>query len=190
MTQDHSSHFAQNWLKEHGDALYSYALLQCKNEEQAGELVQETLLAAIESYQRFSGKSSLRTWLIGILKRKAIDQFRRSMRETAIDDLTPMESGVDKLIEQSFQSDGHWSFSLKEWGKPEQLLEQEQFSAQLNYCLSRLPLRLRQLFVLREIFDEKSEKVCQELQISATNLWTMLYRARMGLRHCIESHWK
>ncbi|QEP42650.1 sigma-70 family RNA polymerase sigma factor [Ectothiorhodospiraceae bacterium BW-2] len=190
MNQPQTAHFAQQWLQEHGDALYRYALLQCRTPHQAEELVQETLLAAIESYPNYSGKASIRTWLIGILKNKAIDYFRRCQRETLLEDESSDEQALDNLIDKSFKESGHWSANLKEWGDPEKMLQQGQFWQVIQLCLGHLPQRLQQIFLMKEIFEQKSENICQELQISATNLWTMLYRARMGLRHCFDNHWR
>jgi RNA polymerase sigma-70 factor (ECF subfamily) len=76
----------EQWLDEHGDVLYRYALLQFRDEHKAEEAVQETLVAALQSRDRFQGGSSVRTWLIGILKHKVLDQFRRESREAPLDE--------------------------------------------------------------------------------------------------------
>jgi len=139
--------------------LLRYALLQLRSPAQAEDAVQETLLAALEGRERFGGRSSLRTWLTGILKHKIIDQFRRQQRET------PLESPDDFAeetpgMEEFFAEDGHWSEPPQTWGDPGGLLQQDQFLQTL-----------------------------QDLKITPTNAWVMLYRARMGLRKCLELNW-
>ncbi|WON83831.1 sigma factor [Chromobacterium haemolyticum] len=61
--------------------LFRYALAQLREKDAADEVVQETLLAALESRASFSGKSTLRTWLTSILRFKLIDALRRKGKE-------------------------------------------------------------------------------------------------------------
>lgn len=179
----------EKWLDDHGAALYSFALARTRDEHLAEEAVQETLLAALESRERFSGQSSLRTWLIGILKHKLMDHFRRSSRETTLD---APDEGVDLdecAVDEMFVSDGHWRERLADWGNPEELLERGQFMAILQRCLDALPPRLARLFWLREVMEEDTENICKEMAITPTNLWTMLHRGRLGLRQCLDRNW-
>ena len=60
-------------------------MLQLRNQAQAEDAVQETLIAAIRGAKDFAGKSSVRTWLVGILKHKIIDLIRRASRERPLD---------------------------------------------------------------------------------------------------------
>ncbi len=171
------------WLDEHGDALYRYALLHLRDPHKAEDAVQETLLAALQA--RFSGAASVRTWLIGILKHKIVDQFRRDARE-ATDD-AGVQDAAD--IAEQFDDTGHWRTAPVEWGNPESLLGREQFWEILQRCLGQLPERLARLFMLREVMGSDTEEVCQEMDVTPTNLWTMLHRARSGLRRCLDTHW-
>ncbi|MDO9225625.1 MAG: sigma-70 family RNA polymerase sigma factor [Pseudomonadota bacterium] len=181
------------WLDEHGAALYKYALLHTRDEHKAEEAVQETLLAALQARDRFSGGASARTWLIGILKHKIMDMFRHDARVVQLEDPDDLEDlDVDThphATDAMFASDGHWQNRLSDWGNPEELLERGQFMAILQRCLDVLPPRLARLFMLREVMEENSETICQELAITPTNLWTMLYRARLGLRQCLDRNW-
>lgn len=81
----------QTWLDKYGDYLYSYAFLKVKDRHIAEDMVQETLFAAIAAKNTFSGQSTIRTWLTGILKHKIIDHFRRQSRVTAIGDLVDQD---------------------------------------------------------------------------------------------------
>lgn len=179
----------EQWLELHGTALYRYALARLRDPHKAEEAVQETLLAALEARDRYSGEARLRTWLIGILKHKLIDQFRREARERPLDeelaacclDLAPEDA--------LFAADGHWRERIADWGDPEQTLRQDQFLQVLQRCLDRLPARLARLFLLREVEEEPTEVICGELAITPGNLWTMLHRTRLGLRQCLERNW-
>jgi RNA polymerase sigma-70 factor (ECF subfamily) len=187
MTTDIGS--PEQWLEQHGDVLYRYALLQLRDQHRAEEVVQETLLAALQSRDRFKGGASVRTWLIGILKHKVLDQFRHEAREVPLDEKEFEKNAAADVIEESFLEDGHWNSKLGDWGDPESVVASSQFWDILQRCLDFLPRKQVRLFILRELLEEKTEKICKELSISPTNLWTMLYRARMGLRKCLDRNW-
>jgi RNA polymerase sigma-70 factor (ECF subfamily) len=177
------------WLDEHGAALYKYALVQTRDPHKAEEAVQETLLAALQGRDRYTASASARTWLIGILKHKIIDMFRHDAREVQLED-PDEETYLDAdEIDAMFIPNGHWRVKTAEWGDPEELLERGQFMEILQRCLDALPPRLARLFMLREVMEEESENICQDLAITPTNLWTMLYRARLGLRQCLDRNW-
>ena len=63
----------ERWVDEHGDVLYRYALARVRKPEVAQDLVQDTLLAAVRTHERFRGGSTVRSWLCGILKHKLCD---------------------------------------------------------------------------------------------------------------------
>ena len=178
---------ADEWLTEHGGVLYRYALLQLRDPHKAEDMVQETLLAALQAYAGFSGGATLRTWLFGILKHKIIDQFRRDAREVSLDELE-VEADSGALDEDNFTLTGHWRNRPASWGNPEQMLASRQFWKIFQLCLDYLPERQARLFMLREVMEHSSEEICQELDITPTNLWTMLHRARLVLRQCLEKN--
>lgn len=184
-----SSKNANDWLNEHGDYLYRYALVRLRDTHQAEDAVQETLLAALKNSDSFSGKSSARTWLTGILKHKIIDLMRRSDKEQPLYDDDPAEEMLEPGMDEFFDDTGHWAEKPSSLGDPARLMEQQQFWQILQNCLDRLPKKLARLFLLREIEEEDNETICKELEITATNAWVMLYRSRMGLRKCVEMHW-
>ncbi len=80
----------ESWVDQHGDCLYRYALLRVRKPEVAEDLVQETLLAAVRTHEKFGGRSTERSWLVGILKNKVCDYFRQLGRETNFTDLEVM----------------------------------------------------------------------------------------------------
>ncbi|MDD5033734.1 MAG: sigma-70 family RNA polymerase sigma factor [Methylococcaceae bacterium] len=177
------------WIDEDGDYLLRFTLIRVQNESADENLVQETLLAALSALHRRSGQSSERTWLTGILKHKIVDHFRRSWRERPLEDDPPTDWPDEPGMDEFFAPDGHWELKPAGWGNPFRSLEQSQFFDVLQNCMQRLSPKLAQLFVLKEIHEMSNEEICKELGVSSTNVWVMLYRARMGLRQCLESRW-
>lgn len=174
-------------LAEHGDYLYRYALARLRDVHLAEDVVQETLLAALQG-GGFAGKSSVRTWLTGILKHKIVDQMRRQSREVTLD--TPADpTDETAAADDFFLENGHWSDPPQDWGEPTDVLRQSQFLAVLQECMDRLPRKLAHIFLLRDVQEMENEEICKALQITPTNAWVMLYRARMGLRKCLERNW-
>jgi RNA polymerase sigma-70 factor (TIGR02943 family) len=175
---------AERWLDDHGDALYGYALLRVRRSEVAEDLVQETLLAALAGKDGFSARSAQRTWLIGILRHKIVDHFRKSSggRSHAAYD----EANSPDL----FDDRGAWKVAVPAWrGDPHSLLERAEFRDVLADCLTKLPGRVAEMFWLREAEGVETEVLCQELGVSAANVWTMLHRARSRLRQCLTLNW-
>lgn len=174
-----------DWLNEHSDYLYRFALARLRDPHQAEDVVQETFIAAIKN-ANFAEQSSPRTWLTGILKHKIIDCMRKGVREISASDLMTDE---DANMDEFFDETGHWSEKPVAWDMPENALEQKQFLAVLQTCMDKLPRKLATLFMLRDVQETENEEICKELNITATNAWVMLYRARMGIRKCIEINW-
>jgi len=165
--------------------LLKYAQLQLRNSAWAEDAVSETLLAALEKPQSFAGQSQLKTWLIGILKHKLIDQIRRNSRELST---TSAEDQLD-LDDDLFHADGHWRDAPQDWGDPEHCLRQLDFMRVLEACVEHLPGQQGRLFMMREWLELDTEEICKELAISSTNLWVMLHRARLRLRECLQLNW-
>ena len=177
----------ETWLDRHGNALYRFALIRLRDAQKAEEVVQDTLVAALQARARYAGDASVRTWLIGILKHKIIDQFRHEAREVTVETLDPASADAESHADDDlFDARGHWRERISDWGNPEDTLARSQMMTILQRCLDALPERLARLFMLREVMEETTNTICQEMEISETNVWTMLYRARMGLRKCLD----
>jgi RNA polymerase sigma-70 factor (ECF subfamily) len=179
---------AAAWVDEHGDCLYRYALARVRKPEVAEDLVQETFLAAVRGYEKFGGRSSVRSWLCGILKHKIIDHYRKAARETTFTDL---EFFSDECSDK-FVSIGFWNHDAgpHDW-QPDaaEVMQRGEFWQTMRACLSKLPQRIADVFSMREMEDVPSKEICALLSISESNLWVMLHRARMALRECLEMNW-
>jgi len=174
-------------LEKHRPQLLRFALMQLRDPGSAEDAVQETLVAALQGAGGFAGQSSVRTWLIGILKHKIIDHLRRTAREKPLEGL-PEELDLSDF-EAIFAEDGHWREAPADWGNPDQSLEQARFFQALERCLEGLPPNTARAFMLREVMGLETAEICKELKISTSNCWVMLYRARMSLRQCLDMNW-
>ncbi|MGF1453186.1 MAG: sigma-70 family RNA polymerase sigma factor [Opitutales bacterium] len=176
------------WVDNYGDALYRYAYLRVNNEALAEDLVQETFLAAMRAKDKFRGGSSAKTWLTGILKNKVIDYYRKKNRSES---LQAAAEFYEKEESELFSSDGHWNYQNSnvpaDWS-PEQVLsaDRREFMKHFHACARKLPERIRRVFMMRELDGLSSPEICEQMEISQQNLWTMLHRARMALRDCLQ----
>jgi len=166
--------------------LMRYAQAQLRNEAWAEDAVSEALLAALEKPQSFSGQSQLKTWLVGILKHKLIDQLRKHSREATVLDRDD-GTDVDALL---FDETGHWRQMPVDWDEqPEAHYGQQQFLAVLDACIEHLPPVQGRVFMMREWLELETDDICKELAITTTNLWVLLHRARLRLRECLQQRW-
>jgi len=176
----------ENWLNDYGDMLYRYAFSRVRSEAVAEDLLQDTLLAAIQGIEKFNGTSSISSWLVGILKHKIMDYYRKSQRESPLSD---SDLGED-LINYQFDDQGHWKVALTDWKTPEMTLNNDEFWQIFYQCQARLPDTMARLFMLRVVDGLPTEECCQLLGFkNANQLWVALSRTRMKLRQCLETHW-
>ncbi|HJV63207.1 MAG TPA: sigma-70 family RNA polymerase sigma factor [Albitalea sp.] len=164
--------------------LMRFARAQLRNDAWAEDAVSETVLAALEKPQAFAGGSQLKTWLVGILKHKLIDQLRRHTREIAS---SPDED--DGLEDHVFVPDGHFRDRDADWGDPEASLGERQFFVVLQACVENLPPNQARVFMMREWLELEADEICKEMAVTPTNLWVLLHRARLRLRECLQLKW-
>jgi len=186
-TDTHQRLDPNKWLDCHGDYLYRYALVRVREAVVAEDLLQETLLAAVGAYQGHAGRSSERTWLVGIMKHKVIDYFRRVARNAQFQ--LPPEDDEFEWFEQSGPWRGHWREDQAPMTWPVQALESREFWETFEHCLSQLPPQMSIAFTLREIDGLTSTEICEILDITPNNLWVLLHRSRIKLRHLLEANW-
>ena len=184
----------QQWLTRFGDELYRFALGRVNEEVAAEELVQETFVSALDALDSFRGQASERTWLFVILKRKIIDYYRRQARSPFV----PLEPNPEQPEAAFFQpTNGHWRADQRPspWavgddeGRGDALLEQAELHQVLGACQQRLPAQQRAVFQLRFVEELPAEDICKELQLTPSNYWVLVHRAKLQLRRCLEQHW-
>lgn len=178
-----------NWLDCHGDYLYRYAMVRVRDSGTAEDLLQETLLAAVGSYQAHAGRSSERTWLVGIMKHKIIDYFRRVARNAPFQLMAEDPGEESEWFETSGPWQGHWREDQAPANWPIHALESCEFWGTFENCLSQLSLQMSIAFTLREIDGHTSTEICEILNITPNNLWVLLHRSRAKLRQLLETEW-
>lgn len=172
------------WVDDFTDDLYQRARHKTGDPHLASDLVQDTFMAAAESLQNFRNDSSPKTWLFSILNRKIIDHYRSKYRQTV-----KMESSSFSLF---FNEGGDWNQSKMpgDWGDDEpHLLDNEEFLSVLKDCFEGLPDKWNACMKLKYFMNKKGEEICKELDISPSNLWQMMHRAKLKLRDCVETNW-
>lgn len=170
------------WVELHGDAMFRFAMLRAGSRELAEEAVQDAFLAALTARTSFDGRSSERTWLIGILRFKLIDLIRKRRKDTERAVPTAPES-------EAIFDHGIWIRRPKNWDAVDADLESEDFQRVLAECIEKLPGPMREAFCLRVLDDVPTDEVCKSLGIRTTNLWTLVHRAKLRLRGCMTKRW-
>ncbi|MBW6503226.1 sigma-70 family RNA polymerase sigma factor [bacterium] len=176
----------ETWLDQHGECLFRIAMLRVRERHLAEDLVQETFMAALQSRGAFNGKSSGKTWLVEILMRKIADHFRRNPRE-----LSSSESELSlENMDDYFTDAGRWANAPIEWDSDPALLDRKkEFIAVFEDCLSGISPHLADAYILREVEKMNHQDICAVLNISETNLCSILHRARMLLRRRLDARW-
>jgi len=174
-------------LETHGDALYQYAVLKTGNKEVAADLLQDTFEAAIRGLEQFKGKSKVKTWLFGILRNKIIDYYRKKYREQ------PYPTADDTELEDAvFGENGFWktqTVAPVAIDTSTELLNDADFLAVLAACLQKLPALWQAVLEGKYLNPRETQLLCQELNISATNLWQINHRAKLSMQQCLQQGW-
>ncbi|MEK9142903.1 MAG: sigma-70 family RNA polymerase sigma factor [Nitrospirota bacterium] len=171
------------WDEEHGGYLLRYALKHVRDPHVAQDLVQETWLAAWQARSKFAGRSSERTWLIGILRHKMINHGQTSFREWPMTDAQLLQ-----LCKTGQLNSRGWPASSHAPGlDPVSRLEWKQLRQKLNHCLCRLSERLSAVFTSCDLEEMPSREVAGRLGITHGNLYVLLHRARRKIRECIST---
>ena len=169
-------------LAEQRPYLMKVAGLELRDEHQAEDCVSDVLTQAFEHRDKFRGDSSLRTWLTSILKNRCIDLLRKQWREQPLEETPSGEQDFDNLFDET----GHYAEMPSHVRDPAELCQEEGFLVAVQNCIDRLPKRIGQVFVLREVFGSETTELCKDLGLTTSNVWVQLYRARMMLRTCLE----
>ena len=157
------------WIDRHGEAMFVYARLRLPGAELAEEAVQEALASAWRSRGSFEGRSSERTWLIGILRYKVLDLLAERRRAGA-----PIDESDGGVF-----TNGGFRDAQRAWGQDP---DDAEVRAAIASALEGLPEIMRQAVVLREVDGIPGKTVCEILGISETNLWTLVHRGKARLR--------
>lgn len=182
---DHQLH-PETWVETYGDLMMGYAYTRLKSRSIAEDVVQETLLGAYKSKDRYKGTHPEKAWLMGILKHKIVDHIRKAVRETVMEnpeDAAAFDSPLYKYSGIPTMNPRPWQFD------PSKAAEYSDFWPVFENCLSKLKPVQKAAFLLRELEGQTTEEICNELEISANNLCVIFHRARAQLKDCLERNW-
>lgn len=173
-----------NWIRLYSDYLFNYTITRVNDREIAKDLVQETFLAALGALKNFKGEANERTWLTAILKRKVIDYYRK------------INSNKGKAeVRMTFNDDeneGDWletKVSDPYDKTAEDQIENEELGTAIYDCMAKLTDKQAEIFKMKTILNMETETICNELNITASNLWVIIHRARTALADCLQKHW-
>lgn len=180
------------WVDLYMDNLFSWALHKTNNKEIAEDLVQETFLTAFKSLGQFEGRSEPKTWLFAILNNKIAEHYRKAFKQITVSESQTSYYNLSSFFDNFFDTDDHWRQEQqpKEWSEEEiNLLDDQEFNQTLQNCMQNLPENWRFALQLKYLDERKGELICQELQITPSNFWQILHRAKLQLRNCLEINW-
>lgn len=168
-----------------------FARLQLRGGEEAEDLVQDAMEAALRHCASFAGKASLKTWVFAILRNRVIDHIRQAGRTVTLSSLVEDGDDWNEQLESFFNERGRWTDHARpsRWPEPEQSMQEQEFWRVFETCLEVLPANTARVFVMREFLGFESEEICEHLAITMGNCHVILHRARLKLRDCMEKGW-
>ncbi len=174
-------------FKDYADYLYNFAISRVSDVHVAEDLVQETFISALKNYDSFEGKSKESTWLTAILKNKIIDHYRKKVKQYLHDSIDRLSASDDFFDDKGSwykdQRPSKWDFDT------DKSIEQQEFYTTLQECLTRLNEIQRIAFVMKHMDDVNTDEICKELNVTASNYWVIMHRAKLQLRKCMETNW-
>jgi RNA polymerase sigma-70 factor (TIGR02943 family) len=170
--------------------LFSWALYKVSDKHTAEDLVQDTFVSAYQSIGAFEGNSQPKTWLFAILNRKIIDHYRKAAR-SVVHSLHSLDASIYQLSDDLFDENDSWKQhqTLDVWEQEGELLDNTQFLTVLQSCLQKLPPNWSKSVEAKYLLEQDSKTICQELEITSSNYWQILHRAKLLLKVCLETNW-
>ncbi len=177
------THNISQWVDDYTDEMLSWALHKTSNIEVAKDLIQDTFVAALVKIDSFKQKSSPKTWLFSILNNKIIDHYRKKIKR-AVDI-------HDQVVSNYFDEHGTWLKDKRpqNWETDNHLLDDTEFQSVLEKCIENLPDKWEDSIRLKYLMEKNGKEICQVLNLSPTNFWQIIHRAKLQLRDCIEISW-
>ena len=179
------------WVDLYADYLYNYAYYRVNNGELAEDLVQDTFLSALKAQDSYKGEAAEKTWLVSILKNKIIDYYKKAStkNESPLKLQTYDAPSLDYFFNK--EKNGHWQQNSKpkEWEAADESYDSKEFYKILESCLGELPEKWKGVFTMSLLDDSDSKIVCKEFNLSSSNFWVIMHRAKLQIRACLEKNW-
>jgi RNA polymerase sigma-70 factor (ECF subfamily) len=178
------------WVNMYSDDLFKRAYFKTSDKEVAEDLVQDTFIAALRSFDSFKGESNPKTWLFSILNNKIIDYYRKQARSYLRFE-SEIEEKVFRDTEAMFNKHDNWKDSDVHpvWKEDPFLLDDPDFQNVMNRCMDDLPNNWRSILVSKYLLGKEGKEISKDLSITASNYWQILHRSKLMLKKCIEKYW-
>lgn len=172
------------WVEKYGDYFLYFTLSKVNDREVAKDIVSETFLAGLKSKANFEGRSTEKTWLSSILNRKIIDYYRKinsnkGKAEVRMDYSSEDQEGswLEERVSGTDTSSVDFSMENKELGEA------------ILSCLEQINPKHAEIFKMKTMQDYDNEVICNEMEITSSNLWVIIHRARTALANCLDKSW-
>ncbi|TCP92227.1 RNA polymerase sigma-70 factor (ECF subfamily) [Cricetibacter osteomyelitidis] len=171
-------------IAEIREQMLKFAYLQLQDNPLAEDIVQEAFFYALKNIGSFQRQAALKTWIFAILKNKIIDYFRQKGRFVLESEIVDEQTDSGNHF---FDEQGHWKeeYYTDCRQESESAVYSEEFWLLFETCLTRLPALQSRVFMMREYFECSTNEICEQVEISSSNLHVLLYRARLQLQHCL-----
>ena len=183
----------KEWVKNYADYLYNHAMYRTRNSALSEDLVQDTFVSAFKGKDNFKGTASEKTWLVTILKNKIIDHYRKASTRNQIN-ISQLGDAADYFFDTTGE-DGHTN-SWRSSSAPGQmktegldLTEQNELNDILLSCFDKLPEKWGEISKMKLVDDATTEEITETFNITKSNFWVILHRAKLQLRDCLEHNW-
>ncbi|MDB9882277.1 RNA polymerase sigma factor [Bacteroidia bacterium] len=177
------------WLNKYGDDMYSWAYYKTSSKETAEDLVQDSMVSAYKSFEKYKSGTNPKTWLYTILNNKIIDYYRASNTSKSINETSLIGNSLE-----GYKYDSNGIFAKVQdplWGNTEEhLLDNSEFNDILSNCINALPPNWRNVILGKYFHHKKGSEISKDLGITSSNLWQMAHRAKLQLKTCLDQNWK
>lgn len=168
----------ETWVDLYGDLLYSYAYGRSRDVHLAEEAVQETFARGVSKLSSFSGKSSVKSWLFGILR----NVLREHARKAKPSEIFEEDNGLQWEL-----AGGSGGVTALRTLSPLEAVQRLEFWELVEACLAKLPAKTAQVFWEKEVKGVSTPDIAKATGISPGNIWVRLHRARVFMQECLSN---
>jgi len=168
-------------VEAHKSKVYAMVRRFAGNNQDAEDIMHDTLLKAIDKIDQFRGDASFGTWLYTIALNMSRSHFAKSKQA----DLKPIDEYLPNY--KSGNEHKHDGFELFDWKNPHEILESAQLKEIIDQAINELPYKYREAFLLRYVENLPVKEVAQLTKQSDASAKSRILRARLALRDSLST---